>query len=139
MNAVQVADGLCLVIFNIVSSTEVACHQRKVERFPQMAIFRDRSDQLQPALWYAVISEICTVASRSRWQSGMKPLDCWDRGFAFRRGHGCSSFAFVVYCAGSGLCDRLIAVQRRSGVCVCVISKHQQRGGLGSHWAVASP
>ena len=34
LNAVQVADGHYLVIFNTVSSTEVACHQRKVERFP---------------------------------------------------------------------------------------------------------
>ena len=27
---------------------------------------------------------------------GLKPLDCWDLGFEFRRRHKCSSVVFVV-------------------------------------------
>ena len=37
-----------------------------------------------------------------------KPLDCWDRGFEYRRGHGSSFPVFVVCGVGSGLCDELI-------------------------------
>jgi hypothetical protein len=39
---------------------------------------------------------------------GLLPLDCWDRRFESRWGHGCSSLVFVVCCVGSGLCDKLI-------------------------------
>jgi len=29
----------------------------------------------------------------------MKPVDCWDRGFEFLRGHGYSFLVFVMSCA----------------------------------------
>jgi hypothetical protein len=52
---------------------------------------------------------------------GLKSLDCWDRGFESRGGHGSSCLVLVMCCVGSGLCDELII---RSGesyqVCVCV-------------------
>jgi hypothetical protein len=52
---------------------------------------------------------------------GLRPLDCWDCGFESRRGHGCSSFVFVVYFVGSGVCDELIAHSEEFWtVCVCV-------------------
>jgi len=52
---------------------------------------------------------------------GLQPLDSWDGGFEFRRGHGCSSLAFVVRCVGSGLCHELITDSEEScRVCVCV-------------------
>ena len=49
---------------------------------------------------------------------------------------------FVVYCVGSGLCDELTNRSEKSYrvcacVCLCVIYKPQQRGGLGPSWAVA--
>jgi hypothetical protein len=39
---------------------------------------------------------------------GVWPLDCWDREFEFRRGHGCSSLVFVVCCVRCVLCEGLI-------------------------------
>jgi hypothetical protein len=51
----------------------------------------------------------------------MQLLDCWDCRFELRRGHGCSSFVFVVCFVGSGLCDELITHSEESyQVCVCV-------------------
>jgi len=58
---------------------------------------------------------------------GLRPLDCWDRGFESRWRHGCWYLMFVVGCVVSDLCDNLIP---RSGVsylvCVsnCVWSRH---------------
>jgi len=52
---------------------------------------------------------------------GLKPLDCWDRGFHSRWGHGCFVSLFVVCCVGSCLCDELITRSEEScRVCVCV-------------------
>jgi hypothetical protein len=50
----------------------------------------------------------------------LRALDCWDRGFEYRGGHGRSSLAFVVCCVGSSLCDKLITGSQDSyGVCMC--------------------
>jgi hypothetical protein len=40
--------------------------------------------------------------------AGLRPLDCWDRGFDSHRGCGYSSVVLVACCADSDLCDRLI-------------------------------
>jgi len=45
---------------------------------------------------------------------GLQPPDYWHCGFGYRRGQGCSSFVFVVCCAGSGLCDKLITSSENS-------------------------
>jgi len=40
------------------------------------------------------------------WGVGLRPLDCWDRGFEFWR--GCMDIrllCFFMFCLGSGLCD----------------------------------
>jgi len=39
----------------------------------------------------------------------MESLDCWDLGFESCREHLCSSVVFVESCAGSCLCNGLIA------------------------------
>ena len=50
----------------------------------------------------------------------MRPPDCRNRGFETRWGHGCSSLAFVLCSAGSGLCDRLITSSDDSyRLCAC--------------------
>jgi hypothetical protein len=57
----------------------------------------------------------------------MQLLDCWDRGFKPRWGHGCSPLVFVVCCVGGVLCDHLITrseeicrVYACVWLCVCV-------------------
>ena len=47
------------------------------------------------------------IGGQAVYGVGLKPLDCWDRGFESRLGHGYSSLKFVVSFAGSGLCDEL--------------------------------
>ena len=39
---------------------------------------------------------------------GLRPIDCWDRGFGSYRWYGCSSAVFVGFCVGSRLCDEVI-------------------------------
>lgn len=39
---------------------------------------------------------------------GLRPFVCWNRGFESRLELGCSSLAFVVSYAGSGLSDELV-------------------------------
>jgi hypothetical protein len=55
--------------------------------------------------------ELWLSLCRSRWLFGLRrlsqALDCWDRGFESRWGHGCLSLVFVVRCIGSRLCDEL--------------------------------
>ena len=52
---------------------------------------------------------------------GLRPLDCWYRGFLPRWGHGCSFLVFVVCCVGSCLCDEPINRSEESyRLCVCV-------------------
>jgi len=69
----------------------------------------------------------CTTPAHSGGRAvygvGLKPLDGWDRGFESRRGHGCSFLVFIVCCAGSGLCDKLISRSEeccRLCLCLCV-------------------
>jgi len=57
----------------------------------------------------------------------LKPLDCWDREFEPRKVHGCSSMSsWSLVQSNPAVC-----------VCVCVIYKPRQWGGLGPSWAVA--
>jgi len=42
----------------------------------------------------------------SRWPCSLRPPDCWCRVFESRRGHGCLSLVFVVWCVGSELIIR---------------------------------
>ena len=53
--------------------------------------------------------------------------------------HGCSCLVLVVWCVGSGLCDKLISRSEDPTGCVCryVIQKPQQWGGLGQSRPVA--
>jgi len=54
---------------------------------------------------------------------GLRPLDCWDRGFESRCGQICPSIVFVVCCVGSSFCDVLTARSEESYrfcVCTCV-------------------
>ena len=56
------------------------------------------------------------------WGVFLKSLDCWDLGFEFRCGHGCSSVVFVVFCSGSCFCDELITSSGESNLmCLCLI------------------
>ena len=50
---------------------------------------------------------------------GLRPLCCWDHGFEFHSGHGCSSLVFFVCFVGSGLCEELIT-RSEDSYCVCV-------------------
>ena len=57
------------------------------------------------------------------WSNALspQPVDCWNRRFEFRWGHGYSWHSFLVCCAGSGVCDKLITRPEESyEVCVCV-------------------
>jgi hypothetical protein len=57
---------------------------------------------------------------------GLRPLCCWNHGFEFRSGNGCSFLVFFVCCVGSGLCDGLITRSEVSDwmcVCVCVCAR----------------
>jgi hypothetical protein len=46
---------------------------------------------------------------------------CWDRGFEYCWGQGCSTVVFLEWCVGSGLCYKLITCSEESSrVCVCV-------------------
>ena len=56
---------------------------------------------------------------RSRWPRALRPLACWDCGFDSRWGNGCSSFAFVACCVGSGLSDGLTTRPEECGVPAC--------------------
>jgi hypothetical protein len=63
---------------------------------------------------------------------GLRLLDCWNRGFESRRGHGCSSLTFVVCSVGSDLCDELIfrsevSYRARARACVCVSNRVSSR------------
>ena len=71
---------------------------------------------------------------------GLKQLDCRDRGFESHWVHDFSSFAFVVCCVGTGLCDGLTTRSEgsyRMYVCVCDLET-QQWGGRGLSYAVLS-
>jgi hypothetical protein len=87
------------------------------------------------ALYFIIIITIITIGV------GLRSLDCWDCTFESRPGHGCSSVVFVVCCVSSGLCDELITRSEESYrvwcVCLCVMRKPQQRGGVDPSWAVA--
>ena len=52
---------------------------------------------------------------------GLRPLDCWDRGFEFRQRNGYSSLVFTACRVDSGLCEQLISRSEESyRLCVCV-------------------
>jgi hypothetical protein len=51
---------------------------------------------------YLRISTLCSVV----WGIGLHTLVCWDHGFVYHRGHGCSSLVFVACCVGSDLAAR---------------------------------
>jgi hypothetical protein len=76
---------------------------------------------------------ICVLLCRNIWITdccgravkgvGLRPLACWDLGFASRRVYGCSSVVFVGYCVGSGLCDEPINRREDSyRLYVCLIA-----------------
>ena len=46
--------------------------------------------------------------------TGLRPFDCWGRGFGSYRGYGSSPVVFVGFCVGSGLCDELITLCEES-------------------------
>jgi hypothetical protein len=49
---------------------------------------------------------------------GLQPLNCWDRGFESRRGHGCLSLVSVACCVSSDLSDGLITRSGQSYRCM---------------------
>ena len=61
-----------------------------------------------------------TPGGRAVYGVCVRPLDCSDREFEHRCGHGCSFLVFVVCCVGSGLWDELFARSENRTVCVCV-------------------
>ena len=66
--------------------------------------------------------DIAGTGDHAIYRVVVRPFYCWDRGFEFLWGHGCSSLVFVVCCVGSGLCDGLITRSEESyRVCVCLI------------------
>ena len=77
---------------------------------------------------YHRVFQICDVSedisvpiireNQSQWpcslRLGIKPLDCWERGFESRWRLGCSVIVFVACCVGCGITDGLISPQQES-------------------------
>jgi len=58
----------------------------------------------------------------------MQPLDCWDRGFESRRGHGCLSPVRVLCCHVEESVTGRSLGQRSPTEFVCVWSRHLKKG-----------
>ena len=80
--------------------------------------FEDKSDfeQYSWGPWpYWVNRGNCDVKD-----TGLQPLDCWDKEFEYHWGNTCPCPVFVVCCVGRVLCDRLITRPEKPSGFVCV-------------------
>jgi hypothetical protein len=76
------------------------------------------------------------VYCRSQWRCGLRrrPLDCWDCGFEFRQGHGCSSLVSVVCCARRTDHSYRCASETVGGPETSTMKRRSPELRLGSAW-----